>query len=167
MKVIFLDVDGVLMHRSSLTSKRWSEPDPACVERLNRIIEATGAFIVLSSSHRIGLTRIECCDMLSQWGIKGKVLDRTGRDLDVRGHEIAEWIAEYTRHRDLDKYIILDDGSDMADLADDLVKCTFEFGLTDELADECIRRLQCSCPKDTGYAESCSVHGENPQLYER
>ena len=59
MKYIFLDVDGVLNH------EQWYEDldknpdapafpyscfDPQCVARVNEILEATGAQLVISSS---------------------------------------------------------------------------------------------------------------------
>ncbi len=145
VKIIFLDVDGVLINRASLLQKKgFDNPDPNCVERLNKVLERTGAMIVLSSCWRIGRTVIECRDLMSQFGVtKGKLIDRTPVNHDwIRGQEIAAWITEYEKHRDVDKFIILDDDSDMGDLLPYLVKCKFELGLTDEVTDECIKRLE-------------------------
>lgn len=56
MKVIFLDVDGVLnnqhflMQHQAQASSLYDALDPACLEQLKRIVEATGAHIVVSST---------------------------------------------------------------------------------------------------------------------
>lgn len=59
MKVLFLDIDGVLnsdtfyINRPKETKQLpypLSEFDPACVERLNRIFSETKARLVISSS---------------------------------------------------------------------------------------------------------------------
>ena len=143
MKIIFLDIDGVLINRASLMQKKsFDNPDPRCVERFNRIIQQTGAQIVLSSTWRIGRTVVECRELMTKFGVKAKLIDRTPINPSViRGQEIQSWITEYEKHRDIDEFIILDDDSDMGNLLSHLVKCKFEFGLTDEIADECIRRL--------------------------
>ena len=46
-RVIFLDIDGVLAHFGS--NERL---DPAAVERLNQLVNATGADVILTSSWR-------------------------------------------------------------------------------------------------------------------
>lgn len=58
-KWVFLDIDGVLNHQEwyqSIHKKDlqypFSEFDPACVERVNRILKETGATLVISSSWR-------------------------------------------------------------------------------------------------------------------
>ena len=48
MKVIFLDIDGVLKQEDY-----DAEFQDACFARLKRIVDATGAIIILSSSWRI------------------------------------------------------------------------------------------------------------------
>ncbi len=62
MKIIFLDIDGVLNHMYWLKKMKGVEGDkkffdPDCVRRLNTITDKTGAKIVLSSSWRIGKTK--------------------------------------------------------------------------------------------------------------
>ena len=61
MKIIFLDIDGVLTNESSLQKKYEyrlrhneyiSEIDKQCIKRLSVIVQMTGAKIVLSSSWR-------------------------------------------------------------------------------------------------------------------
>lgn len=52
MKVLFLDIDGVLNNLKILTEAGCSGIDPQCVRELNRIVAVTGCRIVISSSWR-------------------------------------------------------------------------------------------------------------------
>jgi len=60
MKLIFLDIDGVLATQAT----RYNYLDVECVARLDRVLEATGAQIILSSTWRLGLDVSECQAML-------------------------------------------------------------------------------------------------------
>ena len=61
MKVIFLDIDGVLNYTKWYTDERnpgnlhgqEGDLDPLCVDRIIRICEETGAKVVISSDWRI------------------------------------------------------------------------------------------------------------------
>lgn len=61
MKVIFLDIDGVLNYTKWYTNERnpgnlhgqEGDLDPLCVDRIIRICEETGAKVVISSDWRI------------------------------------------------------------------------------------------------------------------
>lgn len=52
MKVLFLDVDGVLNHAEADWSGGYQALDPACVERVRGVCDRTGARIVVSSTWR-------------------------------------------------------------------------------------------------------------------
>lgn len=137
LKIIFLDVDGVLINNKN--KKRWDEPDPECVAQLNRVIEATGASIVLSSCWRVGRSVVECRELLAGWGVTGKVIDRTPELHLERGCEIAAWLAAYPR--DVESFVIIDDDKDMVNLLYALVQTDFREGLTPLHADRVIARL--------------------------
>ena len=60
-KYLFLDIDGVLNHDEWFESENYKKHqenwkksmfDPACVERVNTILDKTGARLVISSSWR-------------------------------------------------------------------------------------------------------------------
>lgn len=142
MKVIFLDVDGVL-----ITAKRCRQGfgivEPSCVAAVNSLIEQTGAAIVLSSCWRIGCnTRIEVCDLLNGWGVKGKVLGSTPHSYDkTRGEEIQQWLDENERYP-VESFVILDDDSDMGQLMPRLVKSTFTDGFTSAHIAEAVEKLR-------------------------
>lgn len=150
MKVLFLDIDGVLVNRESLmkASGIHAKAHPACVAALNEIVSKTGANVVVSSTWRhFGLLKMK--DFLSDWGVKAKVLDCTP-DLTrkrgaiysnvCRGDEIQAWLDGYDRYP-VESFVILDDDSDMNHLLPRLVKTEFERGLTMEDAARAIEML--------------------------
>ena len=78
MKLIFLDIDGVLVTLSDLSVRLKHEKivNEKCVKNLNRIIIETGAKIVISSAWRFnGLNEMRC--ILKFWGVLGEVIGAT------------------------------------------------------------------------------------------
>src|SRR5712692_10452999 len=72
-RVIFLDIDGVLA-----PIRRWDrygDLDPACIQRLNEIVEGGDADVVVSSTWRHGKTVAELQKLLDGQGFAGCVLD--------------------------------------------------------------------------------------------
>ncbi len=151
MKVIFLDIDGVLVNHKSLArakkenatgkTRLWSSMiDPYAMGLLNRIVEETGALVVVSSVWRYGRGRTELQEILNDAGFEGRVLGVTPRMPEhERGDEIAEWLKSSLRK--VESFVILDDDSDMADLKDKLVQTSMETGMLDEHAEKAIRLL--------------------------
>lgn len=141
--VIFLDIDGVLnsveYHRERHI--RGSKPlDPVAIRRLNHLTDRTGARTVISSSWRQwGFLAVR--DMLRAAGVTGWIVSSTpilvGGVYESgifgwvpRGHEIAAWL-ESTRTK-VERFVILDDADDMANLMPRLVRTSHDVGLTDE-----------------------------------
>ncbi len=147
--VLFLDFDGVLNHDAHFAALRPGRTaadafeddesfDKACVERVNVIVEATGAKVVISSSWRCfpGIGLADLRGLLARHGFRGDVIGATPRlhrtpdgHERVRGHEIQAWL-------DLHPFFagpiaILDDLSDMAHLLDQLVLTDMATGITD------------------------------------
>lgn len=132
MKIIFLDVDGVLINRASCRSG-FGKVDADCVALLNQLLEKSEAKIVVSSCWRIGKTVIEVRDLLNGWGVTpGKILDVTPLNWDwERGQEIGWWLDQRVKLRgDVESFVIIDDDRDMGDLLPRLVHTKFEPGLT-------------------------------------
>jgi hypothetical protein len=121
MKIIFLDIDGVLnsenwyrrrfkeINTEDILGKYpFYEFDPLSIAELNRIIEQTEAKVVVSSTWRIGKSVEDLQKMLDVVGFKGKIIDTTphffakGTDNDAnrigytipRGCEIDWWLKE-------------------------------------------------------------------------
>jgi hypothetical protein len=130
MKIIFLDIDGVLNHEAFYGQRHdnlkkgikikhpYSEIDPACVEKLNVLCGETGAKVVISSTWRhSGLDY--CRDVLEFHGFKGEIIDITpSSPTRFRGLEILDWIKTNKEligepYYNFTEYVILDDDSDM------------------------------------------------------
>lgn len=84
MKVLFLDIDGVLntkywytqMDRNTPKDKYGYAFDPNSVANLKRIVEDTGAEIVISSSWKcMGLSQME--DMWRDRNLPGRIIGIT------------------------------------------------------------------------------------------
>ena len=133
-KIIFLDFDGVLNteHYQNLLQyqgKPWQDEygaffDPNAVKQLKRIIDATGADIVVESSWKyLGLDAMK--ELWKVRSLPGRVIDITPSsisdeylsnvDLDnldasmlhCKGLEIASWLSEQKK-QDI-RYVIIDD----------------------------------------------------------
>lgn len=156
IKVIFLDVDGVLnsvfSRDNDEIAENWMENEVSNwhLIRLKRIVEETGAKLVLSSSWRLGhpiIAGTKVCkdalvqvliDKLDVFGLE--IMDCTPvLDGKWRGTEIAEWLKV---HSEVEKFVILDDDTDfLPEQQKFFVRTTYSNGLTDELADKAIEIL--------------------------
>ena len=141
MKIIFLDVDGVL----SCFGARG-----LCATRLDLfadIVKKTGAKVVLSSTWRYPHCREQRMRLMQELGKREvelfgmtPMLEATD---DQRGREIDQWVRSVNRRLNL-KFVILDDDPNneiTGNLRAHLVKCDGYQGLTAELATEVIRKL--------------------------
>ena len=159
MKIIFLDIDGVLNHPGTYACDApWRhEPGevfpipvaPECVARLNRLVAETGARIVISSSWRLFAGWQDLGPALARHGLVGEVVGETP-DLINDAAWLEAWrsregapftyerlergweIAEWlAQHTEVTSFAILDDGSDMADLRSHLILVNPTVGLDD------------------------------------
>lgn len=131
MKVIFLDIDGVLNNNNTKMDLGW---EPSLVKILNYIVKETEAKIVLSSTWR----RTEHYRNIIKNDMKIDFIDVTPKLWKERGHEIQAWL---DKNPDVDNFIILDDDSDMVHLMAHLLQTDGKFGLTNEIADKAIKQL--------------------------
>ena len=146
--VIFLDIDGVLVtHRSMRAASGKRDhferhcADKACVAALNDLVERTGARVVVASSWRIGRSVAELQSLLSAWGGKAEVVGRTRREEvnEERGALIRDWAVTHGKPW----FVILDDDTDMGDLAAYLVRTDFKKGLTKSHVAQALTVLRC------------------------
>ena len=133
MNFILLDIDGVLTtnaysqrcrheHRQSdLLGRDWLNPD--CVSALRRIIDATGAKVVIYTSRKgHGIEELRQCWEINQ--LPGEITFATHDSTTASKKDaILDWIRVHPN----DKYVIL--SSESLDL-NRLVMCTSEIGLT-------------------------------------
>jgi hypothetical protein len=157
IKVIFLDIDGVLNYDKWYVSKEYQvlqesenvelDIDPKCAERINNICNETGAKIVISSEWRLswyGTTM-----RLVRGGINPEyILDKTPERIWVtipgfdhsRGAEINDWL---DFHPECKKYVIIDDRTDFKNNQQPyFVHVNPHIGLTDELMNKAINILK-------------------------
>lgn len=114
MKVLFLDVDGVLNSRRSCVAfggypmelEHIHAFDQIAIRLLQRLCDAAGVKIVFSSAWRLYVTPEQAAEA---FGLP--IIDKTpfnhGR---ARGTEIQDWL---DAHPEIECYAILDDNSDM------------------------------------------------------
>lgn len=114
MKTIFLDIDGVLNCQATQEyCGLWLGIDDEKVKRLHHIVEATGAYIVLTSTWKYDWhkeTKEKQDDLANYLDRKLKVeglqiLDKTEDLWSDRGAGILRWIARHP----VDAFVILDD----------------------------------------------------------
>lgn len=151
MKIIFLDIDGVLNSTESmkrnLSFGRFADlPDEKLVFNLNKIGEEFGndLKIVISSTWRLGSKLSDLNRMLFQSGVKIEAISMTPI-LHIsrvpRGREIKKWLEEH-KNLEIKSFVILDDDSDMGDLKKYLVKTDPNVGLTIDDAKKAIKILK-------------------------
>lgn len=145
-RILFLDIDGVLVNRRSLmiASGLKADADIDCVVQLNRITDATGALIVVSSTWRMQGIRY-VTERLRRWGVSGEIIGCTPvkRQVD-RGDEIQAFLDDKkwkARGAEIESIAIIDDDSDMAHLSDRLIRTEFRHGLRPAEADAAIEML--------------------------
>jgi hypothetical protein len=137
MKVIFLDIDGVVRPYNAT-----DENAKSCLTCLRQLVAATGALLVISSSWRltswVGLMRL-----LATVGLDTSVIGGTPSSgmLDnfvvtaERPLEIRAWLAA---HPDVTTWVALDDAV-LKDIQQ--VKCESGVGLTSALTQQAIAIL--------------------------
>jgi len=125
MKIIFLDIDGVLNDAPTIMEKDNDLPAEPHLSCLKQIVDATGAEIVLSSTWRLfPQSRNDVRNKLKTVGLQ--FVDRT-KELKDRDTEIREWLS---RHPEVDSYVILDDETEFSpELTAHQVITTFYEGL--------------------------------------
>lgn len=145
MRIIFLDIDGVLNSWASyykITTEK--------LQLLNKLIEDTGAKIVISSSWRVGskdvkdfldknfsnrtfrldnfkdATNRECIENIFY---NDNIIDLTDTFGPSRGDEIKRWLDNH--FDEVESYVILDDDTDMLDeQLEHLVQTDTYYGIT-------------------------------------
>lgn len=145
MRVIFLDVDGVL---NSIQSRTILALSKGALRRLAVLVKLTGAQIVVSSTWRKTTTYYGS----SAWRRLQRALRYRGIEIYsktpeidgvMRGEEIAQWLSA-NRGWELDSYVILDDLPREAFYMSQwphLVQTSMATGLTEADVDRAIKIL--------------------------
>jgi hypothetical protein len=142
MRILFLDIDGVLNHEEGSI---YFEDEK--VRILNKILTTTDANLVVTSTWRLGATPEEMDEVLASQGVlPGRVIGVTPYLDDQRGREIQEWLETWTPHYQIEKIVILDDRNDLAPLDGALVRTSKTIGLTERDANLAIQFLNSTQP---------------------
>jgi hypothetical protein len=156
MKVVFLDIDGVI----ATDETDFVFFDKSCLKRLKHIIETADASIVLSSTWRRGRSVDNIRGLFARGGdeygcwvfnpdpfpverIVGKTPNfRENSEEQIRreagmswgrGYEIDTWLKWANKYNKVESYLVLDDDSaDLQTHADRQVKTDSRKGLRDE-----------------------------------
>ena len=134
-RVLFLDVDGVL--NSARTPPDPARPgfaawlDPVHLAPLNRILVATAARVVVSSSWRVGRSVDDLRTLLGNFGVAAPIVGMTPvLPQRPRAEEIAAWLDAnpVAAYAIVDDDVVAEDGP----LGERLVRTSMLRGLTDE-----------------------------------
>jgi hypothetical protein len=160
MRILFLDIDGVL------NSDQWDQTerptnndfledqfDPKAVDLLNDLVEAIDAQIVLTSSWRLNFEKAEMNELFSKVGIHRDIISFTpnlnaGQSYLTRGNEILKWCID-NENRTQSKannyldYLILDDNADfLLCQANNFFQTDASLGLTPKIVKEIIKKFR-------------------------
>lgn len=135
MKVIFLDIDGVL---NDFTMGVYGDDTPtdSHLRQLKYIVDETGAEIILSSTWRLfSRSRKIVEKRLADYGMK---LSGFTQELRSRPEEIQDWL----KRHDVESYVILDDEEMPKELKARAVQTTLAYGLLPSHAVKAIKILK-------------------------
>lgn len=150
--ILFLDIDGVLNSNHFMRQRLEAGEknvghalDPDAVAQLQRIVDATGCSIVLSSTWRLIHTLADMRGRLIEAGMRSPVplrdktpnLDTKGAN-GRRGSEVQAWI---DRAGFEGRFCCVDDDDDFQ-LHHNLVRTDHVVGMTKWEADQCIKFLR-------------------------
>jgi len=133
MKVIFLDIDGVLNSMSGLFMRGGQSLMDLYVEHiqvLKWVLDHTDARVVISSTWRKSRTIEELRQLFYNYGLPSRyIIDKTPVIAGVqRGEEIKTWLE--SAEPSIESFVVLDDDSDMDAVRDNFVQTHFDHGLT-------------------------------------
>lgn len=143
MKIIFIDIDGVLNTFQEIRNHGFDYIDPVKVHLLSTIVSATGAELILSSMWRLKFEdRCLVTAAFDEYGMK--LADMTGKNQFSRGNEIQDWLNENKHKKQIEDFVILDDDDDVAEsvnLRQHWFQTYGDTGLTPEIAADVISFL--------------------------
>jgi Swiss Army Knife RNA repair-like protein len=164
MKLIFLDIDGVLNSTRYVESDYYKQAtanmsdaevmliahhlhlDPDALRLVNDLVKRSGAQVILSSTWRGKYSCEEMTEMMKGRGADFVVSDATPALFGKvhssripRGKEIGHYLKLLEKQPDA--YVILDDHDDMLTLKDHLVQTDIKLGLTQDDVEKALKIL--------------------------
>ena len=149
--VLYLDIDGCLNGHAFDYTAQSNTLKQECVGHLNRVLDATGCDIVLSSAWRYiihgGAMTLQGFEYLLRThlvgiGRKGRLVGITEKDRDNGWPERVRLIRKHAAENNLKRYAVVDDGP-LGEAGPDFpfVRCDGAIGMTAEDADRLIEIL--------------------------
>jgi HAD domain in Swiss Army Knife RNA repair proteins len=127
MKVIFLDIDGVLNCEDTPNPRKFPYViDRRLLARLKKVLDRTGAKVVLSSSWRLDPVGLLAA---KHWGVPFMDIC-PDKPKSPRSEEMLTWLS---RHPKVTRYVVIDDEDDELDELP-LFQPSSKQGLTNEIA---------------------------------
>ena len=144
--LIYLDIDGVMVHANS-----WKRPEILedgfsafsfkAIKSLEKIISHSGAEIVLTTSHKTSYSINEWHGIFNRRNIRVNKISRLPENINFlnRKEELLEWFNE---DRISENFIIIDDDKSLNGLPpilkEKLIQTSPSVGLTEILADKAL-----------------------------
>jgi len=141
MKVIFLDIDGVLNCTRTENPRKFPYiVDPVLLARFTRLIDLTGAEVVLSSTWRYDPAGVFSA---KYYGVPfiDVTPDMPNRP---RREEVLSWLKQ---HPEVERFIVIDDEDDQLDSLP-LFQPSGRTGLTDEIIERAAAFLNGESDRD-------------------
>jgi hypothetical protein len=136
MKILFLDLDGVLClsNGNGSPTNEWdaSDFDPLAVEALNEILSATDAEMIITSDWRYDYTLSEMRDIFKHFGVsKGPIgyIPSSNHGIHSRAGDINTWLATHAFKNDIE-WVVIDDMDMTKEFGNRFVYCLNEKGLS-------------------------------------
>ena len=144
--LIYLDIDGVMVPASSwrkleILGDGFPEFSSRATDALNKIVLATNADIVLTTSHKHSFTIEGWIEIFKTRGVIVNKVSRLPQNTTnlTRKEELLRW---FTLENSFEKFIIIDDDKSLNGLPENLknrlIQTSGSVGLTDYLADEAL-----------------------------
>ena len=147
--LLYLDIDGVMVpanswKRPEILSDGFPRFNGRAVDALNSILIATGATIVLTTSHKHIYSIAEWRKIFQNRNIKYSQITRLPDDKNYLNRK-EELLVHFNKHSLGENFVIIDDDKSLNglpfNLKDRLIQTSSGIGLTDELAKIAIAKL--------------------------
>ena len=147
MKIIFIDIDGVLNTSDPPSGGRKPRLNKRAIDALNAVIEQVpDVRFVLSSRWRVDYGYADVVRYLKSQGLNGVFVGQTPnfdkpetRNLSPRRrYEIQKYLDD---HEINSEYVIIDDNPDLGRLSSRQIRTRFNVGLTESRVADIVRLL--------------------------
>lgn len=146
MRILFLDIDGVLNSFAWVPPKEHDDIDPKAISLLNEIIAKSDAKVVIHSTWRRLRPLESLRTLFKRNGFTGDILDTTPVMYDLAGHavprgvHIQKWLDTHPE-AGVTSFASLDDVGSMEHLSNRLIKTNMRWGLCPGHVEQVVKLL--------------------------